>query len=65
MLIGYFQDKNILLISPPPLPLPSFSLFTVQVDLDGSGEIDFDEFCDLMMNLMMNSNPENEVHLGF
>ena len=35
--------------------------FILQVDIDGSGEIDFEEFCDLMMKMMWNANPENEV----
>ena len=32
-----------------------------QVDVDGSGAVEFDEFCHFMVNLMKKHDPENEV----
>ena len=32
-----------------------------QVDIDGSGAVDFDEFCHFMVKLMKNLDPENEA----
>ena len=32
-----------------------------QVDVDGSGAVEFDEFCHFMVKLMKNHDPENEV----
>ena len=32
-----------------------------EVDKDGSEEIEFEEFCELMINQMYNDNPEEEL----
>ena len=32
-----------------------------QVDIDGSGAVDFDEFCHFMVKLMKSNDPENEA----
>ena len=40
----------------------TFVILFFQVDVDGSGEIDFEEFCDLMLKTMQKVNPEKEVH---
>ena len=32
-----------------------------QVDVDGSGAVEFDEFCHFMVKLMKNHDQENEV----
>jgi calmodulin len=36
-----------------------------QVDVDGSGVVEFEEFCQFVKRLMKNMNPENEVREAY
>ena len=40
-------------------------LYFTQVDVDGSGAVEWDEFCVLMYKKMREKDPENEIKEAF
>ena len=57
-----FQELTALLRSMGQNPTDSEVQHMInQVDVDGSGAVEFDEFCHFMVKLMKNHDPENEV----
>lgn len=44
---------------------PALKVMMMQVDKDGNGQIDFEEFKDLMSMKMCERNPEEELRKAF